>query len=157
MMRDIYYSSCGIGQIHACSWEPDGKPLGVVQIVHGIAEYAQRYDAFARYLNTQGYLVVAEDHMGHGKSADSGIKGYFHGGWFAAVEDTYQLLKDTRKEFPAIPYYLFGHSMGSFMTRTLLAEHPESTLSGCILSGTGWIAQPVLQTGLAVCKAVCVG
>ena len=156
MVRDVYYPSCGIGQLHVCRWEPERQPCGVVQIVHGIAEYVERYDAFARYLNALGYLVVAEDHMGHGKSiGKNGIKGYFHGGWFAATEDTYQLLKDTHREFPNIPYFLFGHSMGSFMVRTILVDHPDSPITGCIICGTGWIPETVLKAGLAACKAVC--
>lgn len=156
MVRDAYFPSCGIGQIHICRWEPEGQIRGVVQIVHGIAEYAERYDAFARYLNSLGYLVVAEDHMGHGKSVnDGGTKGYFHGGWFSAVEDTYQLLKDTRKEFPDVPYFLFGHSMGSFITRTILIDHPEASITGCIICGTGWIPGAVLKSGLLACKTFC--
>lgn len=156
MRKDIYYNSCGAGKIHACRWMPEGEPKAVVQIVHGIAEHILRYDDFANYLNSLGYLVVAEDHMGHGGSiGDEGIQGYFHGGWFAAVEDTYRLLTDTKKEYPALPYVLFGHSMGSFMTRTILQEHPDSGIDACILSGTGWMPEALLNVGSAVCKAVC--
>lgn len=92
-MEDFYFESQGQGRIHGCRWLPEGEIRAVVQIVHGIAEYAERYDDFARFLNRQGYLVVAEDHMGHGKSiGETGIQGYFHGGWFAAVADSYSLL-----------------------------------------------------------------
>ena len=129
--------------------------MGVVQIIHGISEHIGRYDHFARYLNSLGYLVVAEDHMGHGKTASSGVVGYFHGGWFAVAEDSYRLYKDTRKAHPHIPYFLFGHSMGSFLLRTIMIEHPECEASGCIICGTGWIPTPVLKTGIAACKAVC--
>ena len=68
MRTDHYFDSCGKGKIHYCRWMPEGSPRAVLQIVHGIAERVERYDEFARYLNTQGYLVVAEDHMGHGGS-----------------------------------------------------------------------------------------
>ena len=92
-MEHFYYPSQGRGQLHGCRWLPDGEVRGIVQIVHGIAEYVERYDEFARYLNGLGYLVVAEDHMGHGGSVgESETKGYFHGGWFTAVADTYRLL-----------------------------------------------------------------
>ena len=78
MRTDFYYDSCGIGQIHGCRWTPEGTICGVVQIVHGIAEHVERYDAFAEFLNEKGYLVVAEDHMGHGKSVNhGGTVGYF--------------------------------------------------------------------------------
>ena len=81
MRTDFYYDSKGEGQIHGCKWIPEGKVRAVVQILHGIAEFAERYDDFAEYLNSQGILVVAEDHMGHGKSIEGGsIQGYFHGG-----------------------------------------------------------------------------
>ena len=98
-MQEFFYPSCGQGTIHGCRWEPDGEIRGIVQIIHGVAEYAQRYDDFAKYLNSMGYLVAAEDHMGHGKS-QGGIPGYFHGGWFSAVEDCLQLAKMLQEEFP---------------------------------------------------------
>ena len=108
MRTDIYFESCGTGNIRAGIWTPAGEPVAVLQILHGIAEHIERYENFARYLNQQGILVVAADHMGHGKSIGTkGIQGYFHGGWFSAVEDAYQLLNTTRKQYPNIPYILF--------------------------------------------------
>ena len=59
MRQDLWYPSCGAGQIHACLWTPETEAKGVVQIIHGIAEFAERYDAFAQYLNSLGYVVVA--------------------------------------------------------------------------------------------------
>ena len=156
MRKDFYYDSLGAGKIHGCRWEPEQPPVGIVQIVHGIAEFVERYDGFARYLNSLGYLVVAEDHMGHGKSINGGgIQGYFHGGWFTAVEDSFALLRRTREEFPDLPYVLFGHSMGSFMTRTILCKHPDSGISAAVLCGTGWQGRGKLNTGIAVCKLAC--
>lgn len=94
--------------------------------------------------------------MGHGKSINGkGIQGYFHGGWFTAVEDSCQLLKSTRQEFPNLPYVLFGHSMGSFMTRTILCKYPDSGISAAIVCGTGWQPRAMLNTGIAICQAVC--
>ena len=156
MRSDFYYGSKGAGTIHGCRWTPEQPPVAVVQIIHGIAEYVERYDDFARYLNRLGFLVVAEDHMGHGKSINGeGIQGYFHGGWFTAVEDSYQLLQDTRKEFPDLPYVLFGHSMGSFMARTILEKYPDSGISAAVICGTGWQPKAVLNTGIGVCRMVC--
>ena len=156
MRTDFYFDSCGAGKIHCCRWTPEGQPKAVVQIVHGIAEFIERYDDFAKYLNSLGYLVVAEDHMGHGKSIGSGsIQGYFHGGWFAAVEDTYSLLLQTQEEFPEIPYILFGHSMGSFMVRTILAKYPDSGIAAAVICGTGCQPGPVLKAGIGMCKLVC--
>ena len=97
MRTDEFYASKGVGQIHVCRWMPDEPPVAVLQIIHGIAEYVERYDEFADYMNRQGFIVVAEDHMGHGKSINGGgIQGYFHGGWFTAVDDSYELLRRTK-------------------------------------------------------------
>ena len=113
MRTGFYFDSCGEGRIHGCRWTPEGRIRAVVQIIHGIAEFVERYDDFVAYLNSKGILVVAEDHMGHGKSMETGTQGYFAGGWTAAVDDSYRLLRDTKAEFPDVPYILFGHSMGS--------------------------------------------
>lgn len=156
MLKEFFFDSCGAGRIHVCRWEPKAAVCGIVQIVHGIAEYAQRYDAFANYLNEQGYLVVAEDHMGHGKSIDEPRNtGYFTGGWFSAVDDTCKLMKMTMEEYPKVPYILFGHSMGSFMVRTILAKHPDCGISGAVICGTGWQPTPVLKTGIGLAKSIC--
>ena len=139
MRQDIWFDSKGAGKIHACRWIPEGQPRAVVQILHGIAEFVERYDDFANFLNDQGVLVVAEDHMGHGQSINGdGIQGYFHGGWFTAVEDSMQLMADTKAEYPDVPYILFGHSMGSFMARTILCKYPDCGLTGAVICGTGW-------------------
>ena len=156
MRTDHYFDSHGAGKIHYCRWTPEGEPKAVLQIVHGIAEFVERYDTFANYLNTLGYVVVAEDHMGHGKSIAGGsTQGYFHGGWFTAVEDTCQLMKMTMAEFPGVPYVLFGHSMGSFMARTLLCEYPDSGIAAAIICGTGWQPGAVLTAGKALSKLMC--
>ena len=152
-IKDFSFPSSGKGEIHARCWMPENKPVAVVQLVHGIAEHVQRYDDFASFLCEQGYLVVAQDHMGHGKSTV--VKGYFHGGWFSAVKDTYHLLCETRVSHPGIPYFLFGHSMGSFLTRTILAEYPDSGIHGAIICGTGWMPEAVLAAGKGLANTVC--
>lgn len=152
-MKEFEYLSHGVGQIHAYRWEPQGAVRGVVQLVHGIAEHMLRYDDFARFLTSKGLLVVGEDHMGHGKTTGEGTPLYFEGGWSAAVEDTYALLRQTKEEFPSVPYVLFGHSMGSFLSRTLLYRHADAGLSAAVLCGTGWEPAPVLRAGLALCAA----
>ena len=154
MLKDQYFDSKT--RIHVCRWEPEGRPRAILQIVHGIAEYSARYDHFAQFLTKHGYLVIAEDHMGHGESMDDNtVQGYFSGGWFAAVADTYYLLEQTKAEFPDVPYILFGHSMGSFMVRTILQEYPDSGISGCVICGTGWLPEAVVKTGLQLAKAIC--
>ncbi len=156
MRTDHYFDSHGKGQIHFCRWTPEGTPKGVVQLVHGIAERVERYDDFATYLNSQGFLVVAEDHMGHGGSlGEDGVRGYFHGGWFTAVDDTYQLLRDTMALNPGIPYILFGHSMGSFMARTILAKYPDSGISAAVICGTGWQPTFAIPMLIRIVEGIC--
>ena len=156
MRKDIWFDSHGVGKIHGCCWTPEGEVKAVVQIVHGIAEFVERYDTFANYLTDLGFAVVAEDHMGHGQSINGeGIQGYFHGGWFTAVEDTMQLMKDTMAEYPGVPYVLFGHSMGSFMTRTILCKYPDCGISAAVICGTGWQPTFAMPALLKVVEGIC--
>lgn len=156
MRTDFYYPSVGVGAIHGCRWVPEEGVKAIVQIVHGIGEYVERYDELAEFLNVQGILVVAEDHMGHGKSiGGDGITGYFTGGWFAAAEDSYHLLTETMAEFPGVPYVLLGHSMGSFLARTILCQHPDSGISAAVIEGTGWQPQVMVSLGKFISGTVC--
>ena len=152
-MQEYYIASRGGGELLCRKWLPETEPLGVVQLVHGIAEHTGRYDDFARYLASRGYVVVAEDHMGHGGSInDVTPQGCFAGGWSAAVQDLHGLYELTRLDYPALPYFLFGHSMGSFLARSFLIDYPEADLAGCILSGTAWQPAAMLSAGKAVCR-----
>ena len=156
MRKEFCYPSSGQGEIFACQWTPEGDVRGVVQIVHGIAEHSLRYEDFAKYLNGLGFTVVSEDHMGHGGSAERGsIKGYFHGGWFKAVEDTVQLLRLTKEQYPDVPYVLLGHSMGSFMARTILGDYPDIGIDACVLSGTAWQPDGMLKAAPLVTNLMC--
>ena len=156
MWTDFYYPSCGKGMIHGCRWDPEGTPVAVVQLVHGVAEHAARYDPFARWLTARGFVVVANDHMGHGGSigSEGTPQGYFSGGWFKAVADVHRLLSYTRMEFPGLPYVLLGHSMGSFMVRTLLAKYPKCGVSAAVISGTAWMHRGIVNAGIAAATLV---
>lgn len=150
MRTDFYYPSCGKGTIHGCRWEPEGAPVAVLQIVHGVGGHCARYDHFASYMTNHGFLVVAEDHMGHGGSICEELPaGHFEGGWFKAVSDVNRLIKNTRLEYPDIPYILLGQSMGSFMVRTLLSQYPKCGITAAILCGTSWNHRGILNSGIA--------
>ena len=129
-------SSDGIHQIHTVLWLPEGEPRGVVQLVHGICEYILRYEPVAQYLNDHGFAVVGHDHLGHGLTATGPEEYGYFSDWNQVVTDVYHLRSQTGERFSGLPYFLLGHSMGSFVTRTYLIDHP-GTLTGCILSGTG--------------------
>lgn len=152
-MKEFFIPSKGKGQLHCCKWDDVAEIKGVVQIVHGIAEHVSRYDPLAEFLNEKGFVVVGEDHMGHGGSIEGGsTQGYFDGGWETAVDDSYSLVRKTKAEYPGVPYFIYGHSMGSFLTRTMLYRYPEAGFAGAILSGTGWQPGLVLKLGQTVCK-----
>ena len=154
-MEEFYYPSRGEGQIHACRWVPEGPIRAVVQIVHGVAECVERYDPFAQFLNERGLVVVGEDHMGHGKSiSTNGTRGYFAGGWDAAVADTHTLFAQTREEYQKTPCFLIGHSMGSFMVRNFLFRYPNSGIRGAVLMGTAWQNRAMLEAGKALTETL---
>lgn len=131
-----YPSADGVHQIHAYLWLPEGEVKGVIQLVHGICEYIPRYDHFARFLTANGFAVTGNDHLGHGHTA-LGPKEYgFFDNWNHLVADVHTLRERMGERFPGLPYFILGHSMGSFVTRTYLIDYP-GTLTGAILSGTG--------------------
>ena len=138
--------------LHCGIWEVD-NPRAIIQLVHGIAEHIGRYDHFAKYLNTQGFTVVADDHAGHGKTApNKEDQDYFPHGWLGAVGDEYALYQRISEQFPKIPYIIFGHSMGSFLTRTFLYQYPNTTIKGAIICGTSWQNPMVLKMGMLCAK-----
>lgn len=138
--QDFYFqSSTGRTSIHALKCVPDSKPRAVVQIAHGIAEHIDRYRPFMEFLADNGFVVAGNDHLGHGKSIRvPEEQGFFaeKDGWWRVVDDMDKLHDIISNEYPELPYVLFGHSMGSFLTRTYLIKHPDK-YDGVILSGTG--------------------
>ncbi len=137
-MIDYGFTAGDGTNIHAVKWECS-VPRAVLQIVHGMAEYVERYDEFARYMNSRGIVVAGENHRGHGKTAGNlENAGYFadENGWEKVIADNVQLGSMLRKEYPGKPFYLLGHSMGSFISRCLIAESPEG-IDKVILSGSG--------------------
>jgi len=137
--RELNYPSAnGTNDVYAYVWAPEaGQAIrGVVQIAHGMAEHALRYEAFARFLTGKGFLVCANDHVGHGRSAD--VFGYFgeHNGHKTLAKDAYRLFCIMKKEYPEVPYVLFGHDMGSLIMRYICSLWGIE-FDGVILSGTG--------------------
>ena len=139
MQEFTFPSSDGIHSIHAVEWrEEDASPRAVLQLVHGVAEYVGRYDHFARFLAGHGFVVCGEDHLGHGLTVDDGKYGYFgeKDGWKHVITDVHRMREIAGERWPGLPYFIMGHSMGSFLTRMYLLRWP-GTVTGAILSGTG--------------------
>lgn len=147
-MQELYYPSHDEETtIHAYIWEPKGEVKGVIQILHGMAEYATRYTPFAQFLTEQGFAVVAEDHLGHGHSVKGEDRlGYFcqNNGVDVVLADIRTLTEKAKKIYPQKPIFLIGHSMGSFFARVYMAKYGQD-LSGTVLLGTGWQHKSVLR------------
>ena len=135
-----FLSKDGKTNIHAVKWMPDsGEYKAILQIAHGMVEYIERYEAFARFMTDNGYMVVGNDHLGHGESVVSKADwGYFMEDTpsDALVEDMNTLRSVVQKENKGVPYFMFGHSMGSYMLRKYLTLYNDD-LRGVVFSGTG--------------------
>ncbi|MGD1037037.1 MAG: alpha/beta hydrolase [Roseiarcus sp.] len=117
-------------------WAPDAPPRALVQIAHGLAEHSRRYQDFALALNRARIGVYANDHRGHGYTAEPGDLGFFaaRDGWRLCLEDLWTLARRIAADHPGAPIFFFGHSMGSLMGQSFIADHGEA-LAGAILSG----------------------
>ena len=130
-------SATGICEIKYRIWIPE-EPRICLQIIHGMAEYIERYDAFARFLAENGVLVYGMDLAGHGKSIREGEPyGYFgeKDGWDNLIQDNITMHDQVLKDYPGLPRVLLGHSMGSFLARTYAGRRGED-FDAFIFSGT---------------------
>lgn len=140
--------------IHAVRWMPEGETLAVLQISHGMVEFIDRYEEFASYLADRGIAVTGNDHLGHGESVlDQEAYGYFseEKGNQVLLRDLHYLRGLTEKKFPGVPYFLLGHSMGSFLARQYLCLWGEG-LRGAVIMGTGTKPRALLYAGRKVCR-----
>lgn len=154
-MQNIFFpSKDGKHTVHACIWRPEVEIRGVVQIIHGMSEYAERYAPFAEFLNAHGFLVCADDHLGHGKTADNPEDlGYFDDAhdYTTVIEDIRTLHKTVKEQNEGVPYFFLGHSMGSFFCRKYISLY-GSGLAGAIIMGTGFKDKLTLNTALFTVK-----
>ena len=154
-------SADGRSTIRALVWWPalaaGARARGVVQVIHGMAEHVERYDALARLFASRGFVVCGDDHAGHGASCDPDGYGCLpaRGGAEALVADEHTLRRlVTERMGSDAPYLLLGHSLGSYIARVYLAEHGEG-LSGVVLSGTGTLPVAVSWAGHALARLIC--
>ena len=135
----FYNSSTGENEIRTLIWEDDSvDKKAVVQISHGMAEHIGRYDDFARFLASNGFVVCGNDHLGHGLSVSSEYDyGYFaeYDGDKRLVDDMHILQLIMKKRYPSLPYFIFGHSMGSLCAR-VYAMHFGDEIDGTVFCGT---------------------
>lgn len=158
MLKQEFYvpSSDGLHRIHGLRWSPDGEVKAVLQIVHGMAEHIERYEEFAGFLAENGVLVVGHSHLGHGKTADHDDEL----GWFGEPDGNELLIGDidsvrelSENQYLGVPYFILGHSMGSFLTRQYLCLYGKG-LSGAIIMGTADLPGVLLQSAAVLCRMI---
>ncbi len=157
MKNEFYFDGAdGITKIHVIEWLPEGSPKAVLQLAHGMTEHIERYDVFAQYMASKGIYVVGNDHLGHGKSIiHPGRLGYFakKNGMGCLISDLHTIRKMTAEKYPDIPYFVLGHSMGSFLMRQYIMRYGKG-LAGAVIIGTARQPGIVLAFGKMIC-AVC--
>lgn len=156
-MQEIYYpSSDGKHNVHACIWAAEGECRAVLQIIHGMAEYAYRYAPIGERLSKLGITVCAEDHLGHGNTAQSkDDSGYFadQRGYGPVLSDIASLTEIMRTKYQDVPYFVLGHSMGSFFCRKYITVFGKE-LAGAIIMGTGFMSGALTGSAKLLTKTV---
>lgn len=159
MIKDefTFLSSDEKTNIHVITCIPkNGKYNRVMQIIHGMFEYIERYLPFFEYLTSKGYIVVGHDHIGHGQSINSKEDL----GFFGEPNPTDFLIKDihtlrikTQQKYKNIPYFICGHSMGSYLLIEYASLHSED-LAGIILLGSGFVSSCKIMFGIMLCNVL---
>jgi alpha-beta hydrolase superfamily lysophospholipase len=142
-----FRSSADGTEIASYAWTDAGDaPIGSVQIAHGLAEHAARYDRLARALNEAGFLVFATDHRGHGRTGQAHLGDFGEAGFDGLIADMAEYGALVAQDRPGLPLFLVAHSMGSFAAQSLILDHSEQ-YAGVVLSGS--TALDMLAAGLA--------
>lgn len=152
--EDFYYDSAdNKTKIHAIKWIPEIEIKGVFQIAHGMLEHMDRYDDFARFMAEHGILVAGNDHLGHGSSVlTEEDRGFFSegDGNKSIIEDMRKLREILKAEYMNFPYFILGHSMGSFLVRQYISIYDD--LDGALIVGTGYQPYASVKLGLIISK-----
>lgn len=118
-------------------YDPATEPVGIVQLVHGFGEHSRRYFHMIVAFMNAGYIVAADDHVGHGKTA---VENDRWGDWgdqgpHTMMEDEHTFTGIVKEKYPDLPYFLYGHSMGSFIVRDYIATYGDE-VDGATICGT---------------------
>lgn len=135
----FYFQSEDGKQIFTRKWVADEAPRAILQIAHGMAEHIGRYEEFAQFLVRNGIYVYGNDHRGHGNTeVNREDRGYYadENGYETVVADMKQLTEIIKQDYPSVPVFMLGHSMGSFLARRYIQLYGDQ-LTGTILTGTG--------------------
>ncbi|QHX36976.1 alpha/beta fold hydrolase [Spiroplasma sp. BIUS-1] len=155
-MKEIKIKAKDGKKLHTYIWDEVKNPKGIVQLVHGSCEHSKRYDEFAKYLNANGWIVISNDHRGHGKTAniENDELGYFanEDGWKLLVTDLKLINEYIKENYKVEKTVMMGHSMGSFLARNYAIDYSES-IDGLVLSGTAWESNLSLKFGRRVAIA----
>ena len=153
-----YLSSNKKTNIHAIECLPkNNKFTRVLQIITGMCEYIERYLPFIEFLTGKGFVVVGNDHLGHGQSINSDDDlGYFGepDPSDLVLKDIHTLRINTQKKYPNLPYFILGHSMGSYIIRQYVCIHRKG-LAGIIISGTGYLSPCSTLIALGFLNVMC--
>ena len=136
-IREINFPSAnGRDTIKAWAYSPLGQPRGIIQLVHGYGEHSRRYLHMIGKFQQAGFVVYADDHLGHGKTGyDAGTLGDPHsGGYMTYIQDEKQLHDIAVADYPGLPYFMFGHSWGSMLARGYAAHYGQD-IKGLMLCG----------------------
>ena len=158
MKSEFYFpSKDGNTEIHTIEWKPEGEVKAVLQMCHGMVEYIDRYDEFAQYLCGQGFYVVGNDHLGHGKSIQSKTEyGFFHEkyGNACVLADIHTLRQRTMKKYPEVPYFMLGHSMGSILLRQYIQTYGTGLAGALLIGVVAEQPQVSLRFGQCLCRMI---
>lgn len=155
MKRVKFHSTNQKDIISGIIYVPIGIPKGILQISHGMCEHMERYQLFMKYMVKQGFIVAGHDHLGHGDTSKKKDYGYFgkKDGYLYLIEDLYQMTIIVKKKYGNLPYFLIGHSMGSFIARLYLSKYAKE-LDGVIICGTGG-RKAISKIGIKVSNMIC--
>ena len=144
--------------VYGWIYVPAAPAKGIVQLIHGFGEHSRRYLHMIVKFMDAGYIVAADDHVGHGKTAlENGIWGDWGGrGCHTMMEDEHTLTAIVKEKYPGFPYFLFGHSMGSMIARDYIAKYGNA-LSGVTICGTCGAFRGASETAAKLAEAIAQG